>query len=209
MRAGVTGAVRAESAKPAVEIALLVELQFDLGTEYLWTGSWDLSWNGQTWIGAGTLLSFAPLPETMEVQATKLDIALSGLDSSILTPALTVHYQGRLANVYFAFISGLGVINSPVKVGSYLMDQMSIVEGADDEEGGVVLSLSLESRLARLDQSSPRRLTQEDQLLDFPGDLGLEFVSTVHVVDKGFGRANTSGGSTTGGQGGGGTRPSI
>ncbi len=196
------GPEQAASQSPKVNVGLFVEAIFDGGTERVWSGPFDISWGGNTFIGAGDLLGVSRIPETTELRSNKVDIVLSGIPTTFLTPALTEHYQGRDAFLYYGFLDDEGVLlDDPTLIGGFIMDVMRITETGDT----AIISLSLESRLAILDKSSPRRLTFEDQLLNFPGDLGLEFVATSVKPDPGFAKANISGG--TSGTAGGRTGP--
>jgi hypothetical protein len=52
------------------------------------------------------------------------------------------------------------------------MDVMNIQEGADT----CLITLKLESRLITFEKSSNRMYTLEDQKVDFPNDIGFEFI---------------------------------
>ena len=187
------GTQRAQSISEKVHVGLFVEMIFDLSTDRLWTGPYDISWGGNTWTGAGGMLGVSRVPETSELKAHGVNVVLSGVPTSMITTALDENYQGRTANLYYGFFDDDGaVIGTPTKIGGFIMDVMRITEGGDVS----VITMSLESRLAILDRVSPRRLTFEDQLLDFPGDLGLEFIASSTRLDPGFGIANISGGAT-------------
>ena len=54
----------------------------------LWTGYHDITIGSDTYVGGGNLLEISSIQESSEVKATGMSIALSGLDSSIVSSAV-------------------------------------------------------------------------------------------------------------------------
>ena len=169
----VSAALAAAFGGATVPIFLLVRLEFDSGTVRLSTLTYDLSWNSETWLGAGGLLGFAFPDETVEVKATGGTLELNGLDASYLALADTENFQGRPVTIYIgAFDAADAVVVSPDPyVG--LIDTM---ESADDGETARI-AVSVENRLSAFDRPKERRYTPEDQALAYPGDKGFDYVA--------------------------------
>jgi hypothetical protein len=163
----------------------LVELDFDSLPLNLWSGIGDLSWDSKTWAGAGNLLSFGSLEETTEVRALGTSITISGLNSSILSAALSEDYQGRNATIWLGTTDETGaVIPDPIIVFGGRMDVMTINESAED----VTLNITIENRLIDFERTKIRRYTDQDQKIDYPDDKGFEFVSAIQDKEIVWGR---------------------
>ena len=139
-------------ANPEIEPFYAVKLAFSTATLYLWTGYGDKTINSQTYIGSGNLLSIDGLAEASDLSATGTDIVLNGIDSTILTYALTEEYQGREVNIYW----GVSGVSEVVEVFSGYMDQMTIVDKGDTS----TIKLSVESKLIVLERPNIRRYTE-------------------------------------------------
>ena len=137
---------------PEIEPFYAVKLGFSTATLYLWTGYGDKTINSETYIGSGNLLSIDGLAEASDLSATGTDIVLNGIDSTILTYALTEEYQGREVNIYW----GVGGVSEVVEVFSGYMDQMTIVDKGDTS----TIKLSVESKLIVLERPNIRRYTE-------------------------------------------------
>ncbi|QQP93568.1 hypothetical protein IGS68_33650 (plasmid) [Skermanella sp. TT6] len=165
---------------------LLVEAMFDSGAVRLWSGFGDLSWNGQTWIGAGNLLGLGTVEESSELRATGLDISLSGIPSDLLSLALNEPYQDRPCNVY------LGALD--VNTGALLADPYLIFGGRmdvmqiDDSGETARITISVESKLIDLERSRERRYEDADQRIDWPSDRFFKFVPSIQDAEIVWGR---------------------
>jgi len=134
-----------------IEVFYAVDLAFDSGNLRLWTGYGDKTINSQTYQGTGDLLAIDGLEEASDLSARGTTLTLSGLDTSIITYALTEEYQGRLVTIYW------GVGSETVEVFSGYMDKMTIQDAAES----ATISLTVESRLIALERPNVRRYTRE------------------------------------------------
>ena len=85
-----------------VELFHALELQFSTPI-YLWTGIGTKSLTPQggsanNYIGVGNLLQIGEPSEAADLSAQGLSLSLNGLNSSILSAALSENYQGREAS---------------------------------------------------------------------------------------------------------------
>ena len=134
-----------------IEVFYAVDLAFDSGNMRLWTGYGDKTINSQTYTGTGNLLTIDGLEEASDLSARGTTLTLNGLDSTIITYALTEEYQGRLVTIYW------GVGTNTVEVFSGYMDKMTIQDSAES----ATISLTVESRLIALERPNIRRYTRE------------------------------------------------
>ena len=134
-----------------IEVFYAVDLAFDSANVRLWTGYGNKTINSQTYLGSGNILSIDGLEEVSDLSARGTTLTLNGLDSTILTYALTEEYQGRLVTVYW------GIGSNTVEVFSGYMDKMTIQDAGNTS----TISLTVESRLINLERPNIRRYTSE------------------------------------------------
>lgn len=183
-----------------------VELQFDGDqTLRLWTGVGSLVFEGETWVGTGTLLNVTAIEETSEIAVRGATLTLSGVPSEVLSLALSEPYQGRVCNIYFGlFQKGQLLLESSsyillqdgskilledqstslTEIFSGYMDQMNISEGSD----GSTIQLQVENKLIDLEKPRVARYTSAYQKSKFPDDRGLEFVEDLQDKELFWGR---------------------
>lgn len=185
MSRSLTANMTTEVTSSVLSPIVLVELDFDVVPLNMWSGISDLDWDSKTWTGAGNLLSFGSLEETTEVRALGTSITLSGLNSSILSAALSEDYQGRRATIWLGATDETGaVIPDPIIVFGGRMDVMTINENADN----VAINITIENRLIDFERTKVRRYTDQDQKIDYPNDKGFEFVSAIQDKEIVWGR---------------------
>ena len=187
-----------------------VEMLFDgAQTLRLWTGYGTLVYQGESWFGTGSLLSFDSVEETTEIAAKGATVTLSGIPSEVLSLALSEPYQGRKANIHFGnFSKGRLLLESSdfilledgskialeagttnlSQIFSGYMDQMNIEESPDS----CTVELTLENKLVDLERARVARFTSAYQKSLYPGDLGLDFVESLQDKDIVWGRKSGS-----------------
>ena len=183
-----------------------IELLFD-GEQVLrmWTGLGTLVYEGNNWVGAGTLLDIDSVEETTEIAAKGATITLSGVDTSALSLALSEPYQGRVCNIYFGLFARGRLLQesssyifledgskialddgktSLRSIFSGYMDQMNIEEGPETS----TIQLFVENKLVDLERSRVARFTSSYQKSVYPGDKGLDFVESLQDKEISWGK---------------------
>jgi hypothetical protein len=89
-----TASVIAAITAPTVRPVVFYEGVYSSGTLRLWSGITSVSWNGQTWLGAGNLLNVAPIQEVSDVRAAGFAVSLSGDSSALLALNIGAARQG-------------------------------------------------------------------------------------------------------------------
>ena len=189
MSRNLTTAVQNQLAASELQPFFAIKLAFDSGDVKLWTGYGDITVASETYTGGGQLLSISPIEETVEIAARGVNFALNGIDSSLVSVALTENYQGRSAKVYLGVISSGAVVSDPYLVFDGRMDVMTIEDVGDTAS----ISLSAESRLIDLERSRVRRYTNSDQQNQFPGDTCLRFVADLQDKEIAWGSGKDDG----------------
>lgn len=180
MARNITTAFRNAITADTVAAVLLFSAEFDEGDVNFWSGYGDITWNSITFTGAGDLGTMSEIEETDAIQANGIAFQLSGIPSSLVSAALSYAYQGRPVKLWLAptDLSTGAIIADPFLSFSGKMDTMTIEEGADT----ATITLTAESDLVDLNRPRERRYTHEDQIAEYPGDLGLEYVAG--LIDK-------------------------
>lgn len=197
MARSVTSALNTELTASELEPFFLIDLGFDSGALYFWTGISTLTWNSNDYLGGGNLIGISSVTETADIRADGVNLTLSGFPASLLSIALSETYQGRSVKIRFGAMSSGAVVADPYLVFDGRMDVMSI----DDAGEGSTISLSAESRLIDLERPRVRRYTPEDQKSLFPNDTGLDYVPVIQDVAIHWGRPSASSGSGSAGVG--------
>ena len=135
-----------------IEPFYAVKLSFATSTLFFWTGHGDKTINSETYTGTGNLLNIEGLDEVSDLSTRGAKITLSGLDSTVLSYALTEQYQGRLVEIYW----GVNGVSEVAEIFSGFMDQMAIRDTGETSS----IQLSVESRLIVLERPIPRRYTE-------------------------------------------------
>lgn len=178
MSRGLASANLTAVAGEIVTRTIAVALEFPSGVAR-WNGStMDIVIGGETFLGIGVLGSVSVVEEGAETRAYGMTVGVTGIPRDAVALALTQEYQGRAATLWEVQLDATGApIGTPPIIFRGRMDQMSVQLG---ETASV--TVRLENRLADWDRPRVRRYTHEDQSRAYPGDKGLEFVTS--TVEK-------------------------
>lgn len=170
---GLTPAMAAAIAAGTVRVALFYEGEFNGGTVRFWSGVGPKTWNGQTWTGGGNLVGITPLDETAQLRSVGFTAYLSGMKASNIATALGAVRQGKPGTLWLAVLDASdAIIADPYQLQRGRLDVALIEDQGDTAR----ISIQYESRLVDLERARTRRYTTEDQAIDYPDDLGFEFV---------------------------------
>lgn len=186
-------------------------LEFDGGTERLWTGLGQITTLSQTWEGVGGLATIEGVQEGIDLSPFALRLGLSRIDSQVSSLAVNEAFVNRPITLYLSAIGADGaLVAEPDVVFQGDMLEVDTTVGAD---GGEVILLTCENELARLDRSSNIRYTDVQLQTDHPGDKAFEFLTQLKDYRPVWRGKNptrlgsSGGGASSGGGGGGGGNP--
>lgn len=180
MARSVPAAILTALTQPEVYPFYAVEMIFDSGTVRLWTGYGDRTIDGQTYTGAGTLLSISGLEETNSLSAKQATISLDGISSTLVALALTEPYQQRVCRILW----GVTTVSDFVEVFGGYMNTMNIEDSGETS----TITLTVESKLVELNRPRPRRYTHESQKSRYPNDTFFSFVADLQDKSVAWGR---------------------
>ena len=173
MTRDIAAATLSASAAPVILPVFFVKLEFDTGDVCLHTTLGEISWGGDTYVGAGDIGGISPVDEDTELARSTLQLSLRGLPTDLISVVGNEHYQGRPATLYLGYLdqSTRQLVADPVIVYKGRMDTATTQVGQE-----LTVSLTVESRFAAWDRPLIRRYNNADQQSRYPGDRGLEFV---------------------------------
>ena len=166
--------------QPEVQPYYAVDLDFDSAPIRLWTGYGDRTIFTNSYTGGGSLLTISGLEEASDLSAKNITLSLSGVPSSLVTIALDEPYQRRECKVYF----GTTDTSDHIEVFSGLMNTMTIEDSGESS----VITLTVESKLVRLEKASNRRYTEENHVARHPSDTFFSYVTSLQDKDVVWGR---------------------
>ena len=184
-RTDLTTALRDAYAADSVKPYTLVEMETNSGYIRVWDGLGDLVHETNTYTGIGTLLGISTISESSIVEAVGATITLSGIPSASLSAALSSFRANLPAKVWIgAFNLSTGAqIADPYLVFQGFTDEVSLDEGGDTS----TIQINLENRLVVLEIPLDRRFTDEDQKIDYPSDVGFEYVPSLQDAEISWG----------------------
>jgi len=178
--AGVAGEIALENAQ---RIHLL-ELEFSGGTVYLCDAAQNVTVGAQSYTALGGLIEVGDVEETRDDKGQGLELALSGVDQSIVSVLLTNFYRGRACRLYRVYLSAAGtVIGDRILLFPGLMNEAWTITGTRDEglgAGTVRITTRVVSRLAGMGgQVRGIRTNIVSHQRHFTGELFFQHVSGV------------------------------
>jgi hypothetical protein len=167
-----TPATEAALADGQVRALVFVLMDFSSGILRVNNSAQTVAWAGEDWLGVGHLGAIDAVSEGIGLEARGLSFQISGVPSANVAAALGTDYQGRDCKLWLAPLDdAYAPIADPALVFWGRLDTMDIELGAT-----ATITVSAESRLADWDRPRVRRYNHADQQIDYPGDLGFEFV---------------------------------
>lgn len=178
-----SNAAKVQMAGGTVRAALLLELQFLSGNEWLWEGGGTISTlDGRTWEGTGGLGSIDGISQAVNGVAPEVLFRLSGVDADFALKAKgeSDEYLYRPSLIYIQFFDDAWQpLDNPY---SLMFVRMTGLEAKFDstEQGRIYeVAVTAETPFAVRRRPPFGYLTDRDQQLRHPGDRGLERVAGI------------------------------
>ena len=186
----ITSAFNTAITNKVVRPLIAIELDFSDGILRMWNGygSITISINGtsQTFTGGGDLLGLSDIEESDTLSMSGITLTLAGIKSSLISTALSAQYTNRNGAIYLGlFDASRNVVSDVYTLFKGKMDVLNISEGPVT----TVIQLKIESRLIVFEKASNRMYTLEDQKVDFPNDIGFEFIPDLQDKEIIWGKA--------------------
>lgn len=185
MARALTAAMLAAMATGSIRPLFFYEGEFSGGTTRLFTGNGSITWNGQTWTGDNGMMRISDIQEVSELNAVNFTVSLNGQVSSLISIALAQVRRGKPGSVWLGLLDASNAL---------IADPFLCFKGRADKPGIVpdpnqaVISVAYESRMIVATRRIERRYTSEDQKIDYPNDLGFEYVPSLQDTQFTWGR---------------------
>ena len=166
--------------QPEVYPFYAVEMLFDSAPVRFWTGYGERTIGVDTYLGTGSLLNISGLEEVNDLSSKRITLQLSGVPAPIISLALQEPYKNRPAKVYF----GTTDTTTPIEVFSGRMDVMDVEDGGDTS----TITLTVESKLVRLEKASNWRYTDGSHQSRHSGDTFFSFLADLQDRNIVWGR---------------------
>lgn len=158
-----------------VRLFVAVYLDFSSGAVRAHDGIGTVTFGGNDYLGLGQFGGIELAEESVEVIAKPVTMKLSGIETGLLSSAMTEVYQGRTATVYLGLqdTETGALIDTPETVWSGKMDQMTVALKPNAGE----ITLRCEHRLRREPKIS--RYTDADMQLAYSGDRFFDLIGKI------------------------------
>lgn len=161
----------------AVNLILMVDITFSSGTQYVWSGVGDLTYNGNTYVGVGDFGGIGDIQESTKVLALGTTLTLSGIDTALLNDCLSDIQIGAPVNIYLGALDDTGaIVGTPYIIFGGTVDKPSIQTGPKT----VAISLGAENKLYNQSRATCRRYTSADQRRYYPTDIAFQWVPSLN-----------------------------
>lgn len=160
-----------------LSVVVMIEMYFDSGNLFLWSGNGNISYGGKTYVG-GAILGIGVVNDSSEAKSDNFVLTLSGIPTEYTSLALSEHFQGRKLYFYLSLLDSSGNILTPFIAFKGQMDTMSM----KDDAGTSTISLSTENRLNRLFNPKNDRYTDECQRISYPDDGFFKYVPSLQNI---------------------------
>lgn len=138
----------------------MATLQFKTSVQRVWTGLGNLTIDGQTFAGIGTMGEIGNITETTSLEAQGTYVKLSGIDPVWLGESMTDILPGLQALLWLGCMDTSGnVLGTPYQIFSGIIDQPTV----DVDTDTISITLNLESKVVDFQRSSQRKFTSADQ----------------------------------------------
>jgi len=163
----------------------LVELDYESGAVRVASTPFDITYDGDTYLGVGRLGSISAIQEGPEQKSYGVSMEMSGIPATYFAEMSQERFQDRACRIYFGFldVESHRPIGTPVQLFGGRMDVVALQLGQS-----ITVTLTAESRLVDWERAANRRYTDQDQQRAYPGDLGLQFVQATTEMELPWGR---------------------
>lgn len=186
-RSGIDTAITSRLTNDHQIMGVAVKAEFDTADIRVWSGLGDATISSETYTGAGTLLGISGNEDTAELSSTGSIVTLSGMDSTVLSYALSENYQNRPITIFLVFL--MGGSNEVAGTMTMFKGRMTALSINDDPNGATV-TINAENRLIDLNRPSHLRYTVESQKYILSSDTSFKYVQQLQDMDIVWGKAS-------------------
>lgn len=172
------GAATAQLSQPAYGIHWLIEADFTTGMQRVTTAPINITSGGNTYTGLGNQVSVSDVSENSDVSAAKVTIGITLADPALASLFMgnISSYRGRAARLYLQVFNEKFVpTGAKVLRWAGYMNPVEIKPGREGQAGRVEIPCT-RAGMNRFRNFRGLRMTHEQHIKRFPGDLGLQYM---------------------------------
>lgn len=173
-----------------VNAATLAWLDFETSPQPVWTGEYDITAGGQTWVGlgkAGFLITIDNLEAASTLDASSFKVTLSGVDAGLIAAAAgsdRADYVNRLLIVYALFCDKeWQPLANPMAIAGGFMGSMTTTRSYENNAWTRTVNLPVNNMFYGRGVSPFSFWSDADQQQRFAGDTGMQFIAQLQDFD--------------------------
>lgn len=175
MARGLTSAVQTELATKNINPVHLVSIGFS-STVYLTDASFNITYDSNTYLGNGALLSIDNTLEGVEPSLNSIDIVLEGASQTYISLVLSENLTGDTVIIHRGYLNSSNtLISDPFILWSGKAESYSISESEKESQ----VKITCASHWADFDKVNGRNTNNSSQQRFFSNDKGFEFASLI------------------------------
>ena len=173
----------ADALRAGWPLVLLAQIDHPDGMVYLHSGIGTINYDGSDWLGMGMFGDVGPVTISTETVIPEVAFTLSGVEPSEASlQFLNANVRNRIASVWLGCLNPSGqIVERPFQLLQAQMDYQT--QEVDDEGGEVVIQIIARSGFYTLERAIDECWTSENQKKRYPGDTGLDLVTTLQDKD--------------------------
>lgn len=174
-----TATIQTLLASENAPLLVLLQMDFSSGTIRVCNAGYTFAYGGHDWLGLGRVGKISTISEGQELQMYGCTLEVSGVSPEYIAEALDpTDYQGKMATIWLAPLDNdYQILSDPLITFQGRMDVMNIALGEK-----AIIQMSVESKLIDWERPRVRRYNHEDQISEWPLDMGLQYIP--QMVEK-------------------------
>jgi len=166
-----TTAAQAEADAQFNTLILMGKFEFSEPV-YVHTGIGEFVYDSNTYMGVGQFANIGEARESEFLSPLSVDVSLAAPNAQYMVEALDAGNYGDAVTIYAAYRGSDGdIVADPWVVYSGTFEFATIKTSNEN-----IIAITLQHDLSVLDETNGLRFTDEDQQVDYSGDVGFEFV---------------------------------
>lgn len=147
---------------------------------YLTNTGNNILYGGNTYVGAGNLVTISAVEEGTELRSYDMNFSLTGIAPQYLVPVLKMRYQNNPVELSLATLGSTGVTGTPVTIYRGRMQNATFTLAG----GEATVSIETSSRLADWERPNGGRFTHNYQKSYVDStDRGFEYVNQIREIE--------------------------
>lgn len=142
------------------------------GMVYLWSGTGEIEWDGNTYLGRGALGGWGQVQSGSTLQISDRTLTLRGIDPE-QTQFLSANVRNRIAQLYLGCVVDGVVVPDPYLIEEVDMDSQSL---PIDERGRMSVQITAYAGLTTLQRAQNKAWSSEEAKSVYPDEIGFDLI---------------------------------